>query len=285
MTQAQASIWQKLCEATSGAADGPGHPSIRVLVLAAHPDDETVAAAALLGRTNGGMVAFCTDGAPHDRSLWSPDAQGTREQYAGMRRREAEAALQKVGIGAESISFPGAVDQEAIFAIPELTNYLSHLITTRQPDLVITHAYEGGHPDHDAASLIAHLALGALAPEHRPELAEMPLYHARDGRCTVAEFLPSLQDGAPPPPELILALSAQELACKREMVRCHWSQRLVTAGFPLERERFRVAPVYDYGKPPHAGKLWYECMGWAMTGERWREIAASAIQQARSVCR
>jgi hypothetical protein len=36
----------------------------------------------------------------------------------------------------------------------------------------------------------------------------------------------------------------------------------------------RPAPLYDFTKPPHAGKLWYESLGWSMTGRRWRELAA-----------
>ena len=37
-----------------------------------------------------------------------------------------------------------------------------------------------------------------------------------------------------------------------------------------------LAPDYDFSEPPHSGKLWYECMGWPMTGVRWRELATAA---------
>jgi hypothetical protein len=48
--------------------------------------------------------------------------------------------------------------------------------------------------------------------------------------------------------------------------------------FPVDEERFRAAPVYDFSQPPHAGKLLYEHFNWGMTGERWRSLAAGAAQ-------
>jgi hypothetical protein len=40
----------------------------------------------------------------------------------------------------------------------------------------------------------------------------------------------------------------------------------------------RAAPSYDFSQPPHAGQLWYECLGWRMTGTKWRELAAEFLQ-------
>lgn len=271
-------IWRQLCDPVKGvAAAAVPQLSVHPLVLVAHPDDETIGASALLGRLSGGVVAFCTDGAPNDRRFWSPDATGSRTEYAALRYKEAHAALQVLGIGSDKIVFLGGVDQDAICEVPKLVEALLSSLRKFKPDILITLAYEGGHPDHDAASLVAHIAVNQLQHEHRPELVEMPLYHARDGQTVMAEFLPNLQDGTPPPPELIVQLSPEEIARKQQMVECHHSQRLVVQGFPLEQERFRPAPAYDYSRPPHPGRLWYECRGWPMTGERWRRYATAAI--------
>jgi hypothetical protein len=73
---------------------------------------------------------------------------------------------------------------------------------------------------------------------------------------------------------------------KRQMMDAYASQRLVLENFPIDCERLRLAPGYDFSEPPHSGKLWYECMGWPMTGARWRELATLAlIDQQEHACR
>jgi hypothetical protein len=63
------------------------------------------------------------------------------------------------------------------------------------------------------------------------------------------------------------------------MLDAYASQRLVLESFPIDRERLRLAPEYDFSETPHEGKLWYECMGWPMTGGRWRDLATAAINE------
>jgi N-acetylglucosamine malate deacetylase 2 len=48
---------------------------------------------------------------------------------------------------------------------------------------------------------------------------------------------------------------------------------------PLDVERFRPAPVYSFTEPPHPGKLFYENFDWGMTAERWRRLAAEALEE------
>jgi hypothetical protein len=51
----------------------------------------------------------------------------------------------------------------------------------------------------------------------------------------------------------------------------------VLAHEPLDVERFRVAPAYDFRRPPHAGRLHYERWGWAISGARFRFLASEAL--------
>ena len=267
-TKSRSEVFRRL------VADQPD-ASLRVVVLAAHPDDETIGASAVLTRFPTTLVTFSTDGAPRDKHLWPPTMQGSREDYAELRRREATRALAHAAIPDQQIFWLGGVDQEAILAVQKLAAKLTEFLHSHRPDLLITHPYEGGHPDHDSAALIARLAHSALGRE-APEICEMTSYHARDGRCVTGEFL-----NADPSSEILLDLSEQDRQRKRRMMDEHQTQRLVLENFPIGSERLRVAPVYDFSQPPHEGKLWYECMGWPMTGARWRELAAAvcAIQQ------
>jgi LmbE family N-acetylglucosaminyl deacetylase len=252
----------------------PPDVSLRVAVLAAHPDDETIGASALLTRFPTTFVAYLTDGAPREKQLWPPTMQGSREEYAALRGQEAARALAHIGISDQQIFWLGGVDQEAIFEASVLVQRLAECLHQYRPNLLITHPYEGGHPDHDAAALIARQAVSALgrAPDFiSQKICEMTSYHARYGRCVTGQFL-----NADPSSEIVLDLSDEDRQCKRLMMDEYKSQRLVLENFPIVGERLRIAPVYDFSRPPHEGKLWYECMGWPMTGARWRELAGPA---------
>lgn len=148
-----------------------------------------------------------------------------------------------------------------------------------KPDILITHPYEGGHPDHDSAALIARLATASMEPEQRPLLVEMTSYHVRNSQCVNGVFLnPQLEQ------ELCIDLSPTERERKLSMFAAYASQKLVLSSFGVDCECFRNAPHYDFSRPPHEGKLWYECMGWEMTGEHWRALAAQCMARQEYAC-
>jgi N-acetylglucosamine malate deacetylase 2 len=66
---------------------------------------------------------------------------------------------------------------------------------------------------------------------------------------------------------------------KRRMINCFTSQREPLAGFGTEVERFRAAPLYDFERAPHPGRLHYERLGWSITGEVWRHQARQAVEE------
>ncbi len=262
-------MWQRISRALVGPS---AERSRRLAILAAHPDDETIGASALMSRFPNTEIIFVTDGAPRDRGLWSPGFQGSRDEYASLRHGEAEQAGGLAGVPVDRIHWVGAVDQEAIFQANELSRRLAELVANLRVDAVVTHPYEGGHPDHDAAALIARLAVTQLRAEETPALIEMTSYHARDCQCVTGEFLNAEAESV-----LRVELSQADRGRKQQMFAAYSSQQMVLSAFGTERECFRLAPVCDFSRPPHEGKLWYECMGWRMTGERWRELAAQAI--------
>ena len=252
--------------------------SLRVLFLAAHPDDETIGASALLGRLEDRTIAFLTDGAPHDSRFWSPHITGSRDNYACVRAEEAASALACVGVPRQRITFLGGVDQEAIHELRDILKFFLEVLSEFRPEAIITHPYEGGHPDHDTAALVAHLATRTLEQQGQsvPEILEMTSYHARNGSRMSGDFLPHTGSGGN---VRTIELTPEERARKARMLGCYLSQWHVISDFPLEPERLRVAPVYDFTAPPHEGSLWYEMLGWPLTGAMWRDIAARALSQ------
>ena len=84
-------------------------------------------------------------------------------------------------------------------------------------------------------------------------------------------------------PEKVFRLSDAERRLKSRMLELHATQAAVLADFPRDRERFRLAPTYDFSRPPHPGHLLYERAGsggdWGIDGTRWRAQASAASER------
>ena len=237
--------------------------STRVALVVAHPDDETIAAGASLHLLPGLMLVHVTDGAP--RTLADAAAAGfvATTDYAAARRGELMAALDAAGAVPDLVEL-AVVYQEASFHMPALARALSRLFNAHGVGVIITHAYEGGHPDHDATAFAAHAAAG-----RRPVL-EFAGYHADPaGALLTGRFLPG-------PTPTVVVLTEAERARKRAMFRCFRTQARTLAAFGTDQESFRPAPTYDFTEPPMPGRLNYERWGWSMTGARWRALARDA---------
>jgi LmbE family N-acetylglucosaminyl deacetylase len=253
----------------------------RIVLLAAHPDDETIGGSAILGRVPGATVVYLTNGAPSNPQFRSPHVSGSRDLYACVRAEEAASALSFVDVPPERMLFLSGVDQEAIFRVADLVDEFVPILREFQPSIIITHPYEGGHPDHDTAALVARLSTQFVRQSSQaPDILEMTSYHSAEGNRVAGKFLSSsLISAGPIKPEIRLTLSPQERTRKARMLGCYVSQWHVLCDFPLEPEQLRPAPVYDFTRPPHEGQLWYESLRWPLTGTRWRELAGKALSQ------
>ena len=274
------------------APAGSPLPLPRLLIVFAHPDDEVLAMGARLERLAQAQLFTVTDGAPADGRDAHQHGFQTLDAYRAGRRQELADALLLAGISLPALlpshppfHFPVA-DQTAALHLAPLTRAIAQTIEAFAPEAILTHPYEGGHPDHDACAFAVHTALrwrrhvsppaarNAAIPE--PVLLEAPSYHAgNDGSMQTGAFL----DLPPSPPPAVRALSPQEKAHKQQRLACFASQAETLAQFGTKRELFRVAPRYDFSQPPHPGQLLYEGFAWGMTGERFRELAAAATDE------
>jgi N-acetylglucosamine malate deacetylase 2 len=227
----------------------------RVAVVVAHPDDETIGAGAQLPRFRHLTLVHVTDGAPRDGHDAAAAGCASPEAYAEIRRAELAAALVAGNVRPERVVALGYADQEAVFAAREITRRLAALFAEQSIDAVLTHAYEGGHPDHDTVAF----CVARAAP---PRIVEMAGYNAFGFSIFVG------------PPGTEIELDPEDQARKRRMVASFRTQARVLAPFPLDRERFRLAPRHDFSRPPHDGALFYERFDWGVDGERWRSAIA-----------
>ena len=229
-------------------------------------------------RWNPEQVTFVhvTDGSPLDPKHAEAAGFATREEYATERRRELQRALALAGMGEARCLELGYVDQQAHLHLVELVERLAELIEEIRPSVIYAHPYEGGHPDHDAVAFAVNRNAGLRpASVGRPEtcvtVIEFTSYHGGPQGLIRNGFLG-------PGAVQTNMLTPSERALKFEMFQCFKSQEPVLRDFPIEEEKFRTAPQYDFTKPPHSGPLHYETLGWNITGEDWRKSASAALE-------
>jgi N-acetylglucosamine malate deacetylase 2 len=243
----------------------------RTIMLAAHPDDESIGAGATLASLPALLIIHATDGAPLDMRDARKYGYTSRRAYANARRQELHRALEVAEADHAELMEWGIPDKQAARQMRKLTDLLSPML--RDHDLLMTHPYEGGHPDHDACAFSAHAATRLSGK--KVTLAEFTSYHNGPEGLITAEFLQNSGD------VLTVELTEAQKARKRWMLSCFTTQADVLKYFPIERERFRPAPTYNFTKPPHEGRLFYEQQDWGINGQAFCELAAHALDELR----
>ncbi len=143
-------LWPLLLSARSVAGAGPvvGLPGFRrAVVLAAHPDDESLGCAgtmALLADSGATVtMVVATDG---DATKGSPHVAG---HTAELRRSEAERSATILGA---KIRFLGLPDGDLPARVDALDAALRSACHDLEPDVVFVPWFLDGHPDHRAVS-------------------------------------------------------------------------------------------------------------------------------------
>jgi LmbE family N-acetylglucosaminyl deacetylase len=238
-------------QATPGTGDERAAPALlpgaadRVLVLAPHPDDETLAAGGLLQRAVSAgarvRVVLVTDG---ENNPWAQRASerrlrigaADRARFGACRRAESLAALECLGVPRECVHFLAFTDQgltsllvsEPARACDALA---PHLLEWR-PTLVAAPTAADLHPDHSALAVLTRLTLGRRTSD--------------GGQREVAYLVhnPALRLAAAPAATLVLEHGERD--CKRAAILCHASQMHLRGpwlrSFGGGREKFLDAP-------------------------------------------
>ncbi|MBS0382178.1 MAG: PIG-L family deacetylase [Proteobacteria bacterium] len=203
-------------------------PGARLMVLAPHPDDESLAAAGLIQRALAyGVpvdVVFVSDGENNpwpqralERRIWIGPRQ--REAWAARRRAEADAALRALGAGHARIHRLGWPDGGVTWMLLDQTatalGTLRDLVQQVRPTLLVLPDLVDRHPDHSAMHVLMEMVFRTLPAGPKPECLGY-LLHGRS------------QPGVPR--RAVFALDAAELKRKRAAIEAHASQTALSRG-------------------------------------------------------
>jgi LmbE family N-acetylglucosaminyl deacetylase len=188
----------------------------RIVVLSAHPDDETLGAGGLIATAASlgiGVVVVAATAGERSHSASRTLASG---ELKSRRSQELRAALSQLHTVAELHEL-GLPDGSLHARESELTNRLDAVIRTiadadPAPPVLVAPWRGDGHPDHEAAGRAA----AAVARNRGCELLEYPVWAWHWARPDDAASLW--------PDSVCLALSGQLMARKHAAIRQHLSQ-------------------------------------------------------------
>lgn len=211
----------------------------RVLVIAPHPDDESLACGGLLLATGEAgaarHVVVLTDGDNNPwpqrwiEKRWRIDATA-RARWGARRRAEAQAALDVLGVARDARSFLGWPDAGLTDLLMREPATVAHALTAQidafRPTHIAIPALGDAHPDHAAAHAIARFAL-----MHAQAPAALCLIYAVHGAKEDAQAQ-------------VVALDARQRELKRRAILQHQTQMRLSRkrflGFAERDERYRV---------------------------------------------
>lgn len=188
---------------------GAGRPE-RVVVVAAHPDDESLGAGGVIAtvRAAGIPVTLVVATAGEHSHPRSPTMTVTA--LAQQRRREAERAWAALGGDADELTVWDLPDGSLTTHDKELTGRLVAVIGDGRATLLLAPYLEDGHPDHDALGRVAQRA----AYRTGATLLHYPVWlwhHADPGEVPWGRLRR-------------VALTASDRNAKARAIACHRSQ-------------------------------------------------------------
>ena len=225
--------------------------------MVAHPDDETLGCGGLCQRVSSAVLLHATNGVPDDPRFFAQKGFDSAEAYSHRRVEELDCALTKLPTGRHTRIMLGLGDQELHLHLPALVRLLTDHLRTSGATTIVTHAFEGGHPDHDVLAFCAAVAARQLGDL---PVFEMPLYRAEGGRTALQSF----PETSPTTVETLM-LTPDEVGIKEQMLRCFSSQQRLTQRFAPAIERFRAMPAHDFSSPPNGGDVLYDRFGWKVS--------------------
>ena len=245
----------------------------RCVVIVAHSFDELIGAGALISRLRDVTVLYVTNSARAQETSQESSPEQVKSKNVD---DVCVSALALANVPSDRVVEFAISDIREPHALADLAKRLSAFLLRFSPDVVLTHPYEGGHPDHDATAFATHAALRLMRSNgfEAPALFEIALHPSKDGERRELDFLPGQWHET-----TTFVLDEEMRKLKRRMFECVSVQERNLKGTTLGREKFRRSPNYDFSTAPNAGRPAYEDFYRGMTGIEWQSIAQQALAE------
>jgi LmbE family N-acetylglucosaminyl deacetylase len=142
------------------------------LVVAPHPDDETLGCAvAVMRKRDAGTpvtVVIVSDGSRSEPVTLPPN------ELVELRKAEARRACARLGVGADDVVYLDFPDAGLSEAVDDVAVRLADLLVARAPEQVLVPVSCEGHPDHDATNEAARRALELI--DYRGQVLEYAVW-------------------------------------------------------------------------------------------------------------
>ncbi|MDT7648108.1 MAG: hypothetical protein QOC75_5108 [Pseudonocardiales bacterium] len=259
--------WSRaLAEQLPPAFDPGGYQ--RILVVAAHPDDETLGVGGALRVAHRAGVAITLVVATDGEAAYPGLGAEQRRELAGVRRAELHSALRRGGLGDVPVHWLGLPDSALAEHTGELTERLTGLLA--DADAYLAPWTGDPHPDHRAAGRAAAAAAPATAygwgypiwmwPWMRPEDPSVSWDRAHLLRLDAADLAAKQAARSCFVSQVSRAPSGAEPVLSPEML-AH-SDRAAELVFREPRQGSaplgRFATLYAAGADPWRDRSWYE---------------------------
>lgn len=223
------------------------------MVLAPHPDDESLGTGILLQRAvaNGAAIriVYVTDG---DDNAWPQRALDRkwrlnsvdRRRWGKRRRRESLAALKELGVDATSARFLGFPDQKLtrllLCAGDQTSARIAQFIKAWAPTDVVLPSCADTHPDHSALAILARYAIAKFVPADQAPLQWSYIVHGNQAA--------SGRSGDQ------LIQTTREKIIKAQAIACHRTQMLFSRRRFMEFAQRNEHYVLGEKRLPSLGK-------------------------------
>jgi LmbE family N-acetylglucosaminyl deacetylase len=240
-----------------------------VAIIVAHPDDETIGCGSLLNRVKNVKVCVLTNG------IMSKQFDKNKVRFIDIsdennRLRELEASLSIIKINQSDIFCLGFNDLALCSNLCQVILDVEKFIIEKKIKYIITHAFEGGHPDHDATAFCVRTAVNKCNVINPITVFEMPLYHFFKGKIRTQYFCDGNQG-------IVIYNDLSARIIKSKMLSVYKSQAHILKDFRILDERFRLARNYNFLELPNQGKLFYSTWNCPFTGDMWINKIKSII--------
>ena len=252
----------------------------RPLFVIAHQDDELNYAGLISRLGTNTNIVWLTNG----DGLYF-EMKVTPHEYAEIRQKEAIDAAKAVGLSEKNLKFLGFSEVEIyrrfaeLYKSPhsigshrtffeEIKNTVKKSIFEYEPDVVVTDAFQGGHPEHDLTHFFTFCAIRDYQKEKetRIDFIHLPEY---EYTILLAMRFHPLYKGE----RYRIHLTPEELEAKKRLIEAYPSQKRLFAEFErlftyigyigrftggpksayeyLSVEEFGPVPQIDYTQKPH----------------------------------